>query len=106
MGDKERTETAPVRIRWSAAACADLTTIRRFIEDQDRPAAAQGVAQRILSTVAYLSEHPAAGRPGRVIGPREAVIAGLPYVIPYRVRNDSLEILRVLHASRKWPEEL
>ncbi|PIW88418.1 MAG: type II toxin-antitoxin system mRNA interferase toxin, RelE/StbE family, partial [Nitrospirae bacterium CG_4_8_14_3_um_filter_44_28] len=40
---------------------------------------------------------------GRVEGTRELVISGLPYIIPYRVKNNTIEILRVLHAARKWP---
>jgi plasmid stabilization system protein ParE len=30
----------------------------------------------------------------------------LPYVVPYRVREQDIEILRVLHTSRRWPYEL
>ncbi len=95
-----------MRIRWFAAAIADLVEIRRFIEDQDHPAAARKAAQRVLSAVQYLRDHPASGRPGRVTGTREAIIAGLPYIVPYRVRDGVLEILRVLHTSRQWPKEL
>jgi plasmid stabilization system protein ParE len=41
-----------------------------------------------------------------VVGTRELVIGELPYVIPYRVLGQDLEILRVLHTSRRWPESL
>lgn len=95
-----------MRIRWFDAARADLVEIRRFIEDQDHPAAAQSVAQRILSTVTYLRDHPGIGRPGRVTGTREVIIAGMPYIVPYRIRDGVLEILRVLHTSRQWPKVL
>ena len=44
------------------------------------------------------------GRHGRIEGTRELVIPGLPYIIPYRVKNNVIEILRVLHAARKWPD--
>ncbi|MBI4707802.1 MAG: type II toxin-antitoxin system RelE/ParE family toxin [Candidatus Omnitrophica bacterium] len=30
------------------------------------------------------------------------MVSGLPYIIPYRVRNNVIEILRVFHGSRKW----
>lgn len=43
------------------------------------------------------------GRAGRVAGTRELVVADTPYIIPYRVRGDAVEILRVFHAARKWP---
>ena len=36
---------------------------------------------------------------------RELVIGSLPYVIPYRVRDGDIEILRVLHTSRRWPSD-
>jgi len=53
-----------------------------------------------------LLAQPASGRPGRVIGTRELVIGGLPYVVPYRVRDNDIEILRVLHTSRRFPGAL
>ncbi|MDQ7827232.1 MAG: type II toxin-antitoxin system RelE/ParE family toxin [Candidatus Eremiobacteraeota bacterium] len=45
------------------------------------------------------------GRPGRVPGTRELVVPGTKYIVAYRVRHRSLQILRVLHGARKWPEE-
>ena len=56
--------------------------------------------------VEQLVTHPALGRPGRVAGTRELVVIGTPYLIPYRIRDKSLEILRVFHAARKWPDHL
>jgi toxin ParE1/3/4 len=38
-----------------------------------------------------------------VPGTRELVLPHFPYVIPYRVREQRIEILHVLHTSRKWP---
>ena len=60
----------------------------------------------IEQTEALLTHHAALGRPGRVPGTRELVIGGLPYVIPYRMRDGAIEILRVLHTSRRWPDDL
>jgi RHH-type rel operon transcriptional repressor/antitoxin RelB len=34
------------------------------------------------------------------------VNADLPYIIPYRVRGENIEILRALHAARKWPQKM
>jgi len=36
-----------------------------------------------------------------VFGTRELVIERSPYLIPYRVRGDDVEILRVIHTSRR-----
>jgi len=60
----------------------------------------------IQEAVARLAEYPAMGRSGRVPGTRELVVVGTPYIIPYRVRGDRVEILRVFHAARKWPPKL
>jgi toxin ParE1/3/4 len=32
------------------------------------------------------------------------VIAGLPYIVAYRVVNDQVRILAVIHTSRQWPK--
>jgi len=53
-----------------------------------------------------LTSHVAMGRPGRVVGTRELVIGQLPYIIPYRVRESEIEVLRVLHTSRRWPGDV
>jgi len=93
-----------MRIEWLSDAVGDLIGIREYIA-KDSPASAEGVAERILSTVDYLQSHPGIGRAGRVPGTREIIIPGLPYIVPYRVRGNNIEILGVLHTSRKWPEE-
>jgi toxin ParE1/3/4 len=48
---------------------------------------------------------PHRGRPGRWPGTRELVIPRTPYIVPYRVQGDLIEILRVFHGARRWPEE-
>jgi toxin ParE1/3/4 len=92
-----------VRVRWLRVALANLDAEAEYIA-QDNPAAAARVVQKILRAVDLLKENPAMGRAGRVAGTRELVVAETPYVIPYRVRGDAVEILRVFHAARKWPE--
>lgn len=90
---------------WSRLARADLEAIEAFVAS-DNPAAAAGLILRIRSAVEKLLDHPASGRAGRVVTTRELVIAGTPYIVPYRVRPGRLEILRVFHAARRWPERL
>ena len=46
------------------------------------------------------------GRPGRIAGTRELVVTRFSYILPYRVRNESVEILRVFHSARKWPNQM
>ena len=70
---------------------------------RDNPRAARELVKRVLDSVEALAEHPAIGRPGRVSGTRELVIADTPYIVPYRVKGRTVEILRVFHGSRRWP---
>jgi toxin ParE1/3/4 len=92
-----------MRVRWLRAALANLDAEAEYIAE-DNPAAAGRVVQKILRAVDLLKENPAMGRAGRVAGTRELVVAETPYIIPYRVRGDTVEILRVFHAARKWPK--
>ncbi|MEN6441723.1 MAG: type II toxin-antitoxin system RelE/ParE family toxin [Syntrophobacter sp.] len=70
---------------------------------RDNPRAATELVKHVLDMVDALAEHPALGRPGRVPGTRELIITGTPYLIPYRVKGEAVEILRVFHGSRRWP---
>ncbi|MHB8731413.1 MAG: type II toxin-antitoxin system RelE/ParE family toxin [bacterium] len=92
-----------MRIVWLVDAVNDLTTMRAYIA-RDNPGAAADVAKRIRDAVRTLADYPAAGRPGRVPDTREFIINGTPYLLPYRVTHDRVEILRVLHAAQKWPD--
>jgi toxin ParE1/3/4 len=94
-----------VRIKWLDEAVLDLIEIRKYIA-ADKPHTASRVSALIRQSVETLAEHPDIGRPGRIEGTRELILSALPYIIPYRVKSDIIEILRVLHAARKWPHDL
>jgi addiction module RelE/StbE family toxin len=94
-----------VRVRWLRTALANLDAEAEYIS-RDNPAVAARVVTAINRAVENLRRYPAMGRPGRVIGTRELVVPGTPYVIPYRVRNNAVEVLRGFHGARRWPENL
>jgi toxin ParE1/3/4 len=91
-----------MQVIWSATAVAQLAEIRSFIE-QDKPEAARGVAARIVAAADQLARSPHIGRQGRTPHTRELVIAGTPYILPYRIQGHRIRILAVFHASRQWP---
>jgi toxin ParE1/3/4 len=93
-----------VRVKWLRVALANLNAEAEYIAE-DNPAAAGRVVHRILRAVDLLKQNPAVGRAGRVPGTRELIVPETPYIIPYRVRGNDIEILRVFHASRRWPEK-
>ena len=92
----------PLKVRWLKRALANLEAEAEYIS-RDSHAAAQRVVLAIEQAVQLLANHPAMGRAGRVEGTRELVVTGTPYIIPYRVREDRVEVLRVFHTARKWP---
>ncbi len=89
---------------WSPEAIDDLASLRAFVAE-DNPVAAQRVVLHILHNVeALLSAHPEMGRPGRVPGTRELVIPKTPFIVPYRIQENTIQVLRVYHTARRWPE--
>jgi addiction module RelE/StbE family toxin len=94
-----------VRVKWLRQALLDLDEIATYI-NADSPAIAAKVVVNIITAVALPREQQGIGRAGRVPGTRELLVSGLPYLVPYRVKDGTVQILRVYHASRKWPDRL
>jgi len=46
---------------------------------------------------------PNIGRAGKIFGTREIVLQDFPYLVVYRVRKKYIQILRIFHQSRKYP---
>ncbi len=92
-----------MKIQWLDDAIEDLQSLRCYIAKDNASAANQAV-KKILQSIELLAKHPEIGRFGRVMNTRELVISGLPYIVPYQVRNNVIEILRVLHCAIEWPE--
>ena len=91
-----------MRIHWTRPALADLEAIGDFIA-RDNPVAAKRLVVSLVASVDALRDHPNLGRPGRLAETRELVVAGTPYIVPYRVLGDDVEILAVFHGARRWP---
>ena len=92
-----------MKVALSPQARDDLRDIFLYIAEYD-PHAALLVQSRIKERVADLRNNPHIGRPGRVPGTRELMISKTPYLAPYQVTGDTIEILRVYHGARRWPE--
>lgn len=92
-----------LKLEWSELARSDLLTIIDYVSEEN-PDAAQRLLDDIGSKAGKLSDFPKIGRPGRVEGTRE-LVALANYIVVYRESQESVLILRVLHAAQKWPEE-
>lgn len=92
-----------MKVRWLRTALRNLDEEAAYIATDD-PAAARLVVARVLEAVTQLANQPGLGRPGRVPSTRELVVPRTRYVVPYRVKRDIVEILRVFHTSRRLPK--
>ncbi len=92
-----------MQIVWLKNALINLDEIAEYIS-QENPQAASQVVDLIVEQVNQLTAQPSIGRPGRVVGTRELVISNSHYLVPYRIKNNQVEILRVFHTSRKPPK--
>ncbi|MBY3095197.1 type II toxin-antitoxin system RelE/ParE family toxin [Rhizobium laguerreae] len=94
-----------MRLVWSAFALSDRDGIFTHIE-ADNPIAAITVDERIVAAAHRLQDFPESGRPGRIVGTRELVVSGTPYVAAYSVTKTTVRVLRVLHGAQQWPDAL
>jgi toxin ParE1/3/4 len=94
-----------MQVKWLRKSLLNLDREAAYIA-RDNPKAAAEFVLHLRDKASMLGEQPNLGRPGRVPGTREFVVTHFPYILPYRVRNGAVEILRVLHTARKWPDGL
>jgi|SRR5579864_2814425 len=92
----------PRRLEYSRRYFRRIEDIRERIA-ADNPAAAARMVERIRAAVERLAASPAIGRPGRVADTRELIISGTPYIVPYRIKGDVVQIITVLHSAQRWP---
>ncbi len=92
-----------MKLRWTPLAVSHLKAAYEYVVAES-PTSAERLIRRIFLGIEALEQHPQLGRNGRVEGTRELIIAGTPFVVPYRVRYEQVEVLAVLHAARRWPE--
>lgn len=91
-----------MRLVWARFALADRDDIFTHIEAEN-PRAAVHVDQLIVLAAHRLIDFPESGRPGRIAGTRELVVARTPYIAAYAVTADTA---RVLHGAQMWPDEI
>lgn len=89
-------------IKWTRKALKNLEQAYEFIAI-DNPDAAVELVIKIQAATEKLEAFPNLGKTGRVEGTRELVIANTPYLLVYRVKGKTVEILRVLHSSKRYP---
>lgn len=90
-------------IKWLPKASANRFQQLDFIAQQNPLAAISQDEQIERQVDALAGAPPISGRPGRKLGTRELVISKTSFIAVFRVKGKSIEIIRLLHSSQKWP---
>ncbi|MDG2738361.1 type II toxin-antitoxin system RelE/ParE family toxin, partial [Vibrio parahaemolyticus] len=83
-----------MQIKWLKKALINLEHSAEYLQEQN-PQSARDFVKEVHELTELLKANPAMGRPGRVFGTRELILQKFPYLIPYRVKDNRIEILRV-----------
>ncbi|MDD1966814.1 type II toxin-antitoxin system RelE/ParE family toxin [Pseudomonas putida] len=89
-----------MQVEWLEKALKNLEDESDYLA-LESPQAADDFSDAIFASVDRLAIFPALGRVGRVKNTREWVVPDWPYLIPYRVHNNRLQILGVFHTRQR-----
>ncbi len=91
-----------MRIVYSQAAQRDRLRQIEYVE-QFSYAAADRLEERIEQHVSFVGRFPQIGRTSHPEGTREFSVQHTALLIRYRVEDDRVLILRILHSAQDWP---
>jgi toxin ParE1/3/4 len=94
-----------MKLLWTEPALADLLALHEHISADNAAAVGAMLNRIILLAETHLLRMPGSGRLGRVPNTRELVVVGSPYFLPYRIVGEAIQVLRVIHGARRWPEK-
>jgi toxin ParE1/3/4 len=91
-----------MQVRWLRKALWNLEQAHGYIAKDD-PEAAIRTVLKIQVAVDRLAQFPLMGRVGRVEGTRELAIVDTSFFVIYGLKENTVEILRVLHTLKRYP---
>lgn len=91
-----------LKLKWTRQALEQLVEAQDYIA-QDNPRAAREVGKRVAEATSLLLTQPRIGHRGRVAGTREWVVRRTSYFLVYKLEDEQLTILRVIHGKQHWP---
>lgn len=90
------------KIQWSDDALDDLDAAIDYVS-RDSPRAGDLILDRIEVAINLLASMPT-GHQGRVKGTYEKLVQKTSYIVAYALTDNAIRIVRIIHASRDWPE--
>lgn len=94
-----------MKIIWTRLALDDFNQAYHYVSTHN-PQFLKNTIQQIEKALENLKNYPYLGKQGRVENTRELIVYQTPFIIPYRIKEDRIEILAFIHGSRQWPEIL
>jgi toxin ParE1/3/4 len=89
-----------ISLRWLPAAADDLEGIAEYLRTE-APESEAEIIFELHRGIKSLRAAPRLGRPTGTAGIRQLVFPRLRYLVTYRLTEDTIQILRIRHASRK-----
>ena len=93
-----------MKLRWSLRARRDLRSIKAYLLERN-PTADERIGAEIVRVARRLEVFPQLGRPAHRSNLRLMQVPSLPYLIPYRVDGENVEIVAVFDERMERPPE-
>jgi toxin ParE1/3/4 len=91
-----------MHIEWVGTSFSDFQQIRLYLQTRN-PFAAEKIYNAVSRSAEQLLSFPELGRPVEGSNIRLLQVPGLPYILPYRVKPDRIEILAVFDGRQERP---
>jgi len=91
-----------MKLRYTRRALRHLDAILSYIARDSLKAAALQIA-RIENSIELLERFPHMGHEGRAKATLELVVPTTSYIVVYRLKQDEIQILSVLHGKQRRP---
>jgi toxin ParE1/3/4 len=88
-----------MRMRVTRAARNDLLAIGKWLSERD-PVAARSTLETLRQRINMLSQHPEIGRKRIDLAPELHAFVVRPYLILYRLEEDTLNVVRIIDGRR------
>jgi toxin ParE1/3/4 len=90
----------PKRLIWSPRAEQDLQEIWRYLAAEASLPTADKLIRQVIHAAERIGDRPLSGRARDDLTPGLRAVLSHPYVVFYRVVEDDVQVVRVLHERR------